>query len=235
VRDVAVVRSAARLSGSVLVAGDAVVDLVCSAGTYTTFDPGRRCDGSSTPPDVNAAPTPFTAAELTLRSTTSTPSPTPVPVPTPTPTPTPTARPTPTPTPTRTPPAPPAPDPAVPGTSGGGVEPPEPVPARDCTAVYTVSNHWSSEGQNWFQAQVVVTAGSPGVEGWAVTWSLPAGEQITSVWNARLGTSGAQATAENMSYNGSLRDGGTATFGFQGTAPGDAGQQVPAVTCTRTR
>ena len=68
-----------------------------------------------------------------------------------------------------------------------------------------------------------------------MAWALPAGEQITAVWNARLGTSGSQVTAENMSYNGSLRDGDSATFGFQGTAPGDAGLQVPAVSCTRTR
>ena len=38
-----------------------------------------------------------------------------------------------------------------------------------------------------------------------------------------------------MSYNGSLRDGATATFGFQGTGPGDAGLAVPQVSCTRTR
>jgi len=109
------------------------------------------------------------------------------------------------------------------------------MPASACTAVYTVTNHWTSDGQNWFQGQVVVTAGSTGVEGWAVTWTMPPGEQISNVWNARLGTSGAQVTAENMTYNGSLKERDTATFGFQGTAPGDAGQQVPAVTCSRTR
>ena len=68
-----------------------------------------------------------------------------------------------------------------------------------------------------------------------MSWALPQGVQITAVWNARLGTSGSTATAENMSYNGTLRDGATTTFGFQGTGPGDAGLQVPQVSCTRTR
>ena len=227
VRDVAVLRSAARLGGTVLVAGDAVVDFTCTAGSYLTFDPARWCDGRPGAPDVNAAPTPFAADELQLRH-----------VPTPTATPTPsTAAPTPTPTPTRPPVVRPSQQPtqAHPAPTDGGVEPPEPVPASACTATYVVDTHWTAEGQNWFQARVVVTAGGPGVDGWAVTWTLPAGMQIAAVWNTRLGTSGAQATAENMSYNGRLREGETATFGFQGTAPGDAGLTVPPVTCTRTR
>ncbi|NUU15908.1 hypothetical protein HP550_01410 [Cellulomonas humilata] len=226
VRDVALVRSTARLGGTVLVAGDAVVSFTCASGTYTTFDPARWCDGRTSLADVNATSVPFSAADLVLSN---------APEPTATPTPDPTPTPTPTPTPSRTPPAP-TPEPTkAPSPTEGGVEPPEPMPASACTAVYTVTNHWTSEGQNWFQGQVVVTAGSTGVEGWAVTWALPAGEQITTVWNARLGTSGSQVTAENMSYNGSLRDGDSATFGFQGTAPGDAGLQVPPVSCTRTR
>ncbi|WP_421740555.1 DUF6055 domain-containing protein [Cellulomonas sp.] len=226
VRDVALVRSSARLGGTVLVGGDAAVDFSCTSGSYTSFDPARWCDGRTSVPDINPSPTPFTAADLTLSN---------APQPTTTPTPEPSATPTPTPAPTRTPVVPTQEVSAPPGPTEGGVEPPEPMPASACSAVYTVTNHWTSEGQNWFQAQVVVTAGSTGVEGWAVGWALPAGGQITAVWNARLGVSGAQVTAENMSYNGTLRDGDSASFGFQGTAPGDAGLQVPAVTCTRTR
>lgn len=226
VRDVAVVRSSARLSGSVVVAGDAVVDFACSSGGYATFDPARSCDGRPAAPDVNVAPTPFGAEDLALST---------VPAPEPSPAPTPTTEPSPTPTTTPRPQPTAAPTTSSPTPTAGGVEPPEPMPASPCTAAYTVTNHWSSDGQNWFQGQVVVTAGSTGVEGWAVTWAMPAGEQITSVWNARLGTSGSQVTAENMSYNGSLKEGATATFGFQGTAPGDSGLLVPQLTCTRTR
>ncbi|MBO3100407.1 DUF6055 domain-containing protein [Cellulomonas fengjieae] len=231
VRDVALLRSSAHLSGSVVVGGDAVVDFRCTAGSYLTYDPARSCDGRAGEPDANPAPTPMTAADLALSAV---PEPTGTPTPGPTsPTPAPSTAPTPAPT------APPdEPDlPTVPSAppTQGGVEPPEPVPASACSAAYTVTSHWSSEGQNWFQAQVVVTAGSSGVEGWAVGWTLPAGGQVTSVWNARLGTSGSAVTAENMSYNGSLRPGDTATFGFQGTAPGETGRQAPQVTCTRTR
>ena len=231
VRDVAVVRPGARLGGTVVVGGDAVVDFTCLAGGYATFDPARTCDGRPATPDVNVAPTPFGPDELALSGVPA-PAPTAEPAPS-----TPPVAPVPTPTPTRTPrpQSTPAPAPSSPSPTEGGVAPPEPMPASACTAVYTVTNHWTSDGQNWFQGQVVVTAGSTGVEGWAVTWTMPPGEQISNVWNARLGTSGAQVTAENMTYNGSLKERDTATFGFQGTAPGDAGQQVPAVTCSRTR
>jgi hypothetical protein len=231
VRDVAVLRSSARLGGTVVVGGDAVVDFVCSAGSYLTWDPARGCDGQAGRPDGNATPTPFTADELRLSTVPAPPTAPPTPDPS-------TA--TPTPEPPR-PPAPPVPRPTPqptqprPEPTEGGVAPPEPVPATACTAAYTVTTHWTSEGQNWFQAQVDVTAGASGVDGWAVTWSLPAGMQITSVWNTRLGTSGAQATAENMPYNGSLRAGEKATFGFQGTAAGESGQVVLPVSCTRTR
>jgi hypothetical protein len=230
VRDVAVVRPSARLGGTVVVAGDAVVDFTCDAGTYTTFDPARWCDGRTDQPDLNAPPTPFAATDLLLsKAPTASATPTPEPSAPPAP--------TPNPPPSKAPVAPPTQAQGAPGTAPteGAVEPPDPVPASACTASYTVTNTWTSEGQNWFQGQVVVTAGSTGVEGWAVTWALPTGAQITSVWNARLGTSGSQVTAENMSYNGALRHGETATFGFQGTAPGDTGQQVPAVSCARTR
>ncbi|WP_456823285.1 DUF6055 domain-containing protein [Cellulomonas sp. P5_E12] len=233
VRDVAVVRSGARLGGTVVVAGDAVVDFTCTSGAYASFDPARTCDGRAGTPDVNVAATPFAAADLALSGVAA---PTPTAEPTPEPT-TPPATPTPTPSPTGPPAAQPAPapTPSSPSPTEGGVAPPEPMPASACAAVYTVTNHWSSEGQNWFQGQVVVTGGSTGVEGWAVTWAMPAGEQISTVWNARLGTRGGQVTAENMDYNGSLKEGATTTFGFQGSAPGDAGLLVPQVSCSRTR
>ncbi|GEK22646.1 DUF6055 domain-containing protein [Cellulomonas xylanilytica] len=233
VRDVAIVRSGAHLSGTTLVAGDAIAGFTCASGSYTTFDPARWCDGREGPPDVAVAPTPFAATDLLLADL---PVPTPTPTPEPT-TPAPSPTPSATPTPSSTAGAPPVAQPPVPQPTPtvGGVEPPEPLPASACSATYTVVNHWSSEGQNWFQVEVVVTAGGAGVDGWAVSWALPQGAQVTSAWNARLGTSGSNVTAENMSYNGSLRDGDTATFGFHQTGPGDSGLQVPQVTCARTR
>ncbi|MEZ0448736.1 DUF6055 domain-containing protein [Cellulomonas sp. ICMP 17802] len=234
VRDVALVRSTARLSGTVVVSGDAVVGFTCAAGGYATYDPARTCDGRPALPDTNVVPTSFAPGDLTL---TSVPAPTPTPTPTPPPAPEPTAptRPAATPTATPRPHATATPPPPAVTPTEGGVAPPEPVPASACTATYSVTHHWSSHGQSWFQGQVVVTAGSTGVEGWAVTWSIPPGEQIINVWNANLGVSGSQVTAENMSYNGALRDGATTTFGVQGTAPDDSALLVPQVSCSRTR
>jgi len=248
VRDMAVVRSEARLGGTVVVGGDAVVDFTCAAGTYTAFAPDRTCDGLVGPPDVNAAVTPFAAADLSFGEPTALsvdpPGPTdpssPAPGATQTPaspadpgttapgsTPT-----TPTGAPSSTPPA----VTPTPSPTSGVVDPPEPVPAGACSATYVVTNTWpASDGATSYQAQLEVTAGSSGVQGWAVSWQLPSGQQVTAVWNAQLGTSGSTVTAENMSYNGTLRSGEKAVFGLQGTSPAAVARNVPQLTCTRTR
>jgi cellulase/cellobiase CelA1 len=99
-----------------------------------------------------------------------------------------------------------------------------------------VTNSWpAGDGSTAFQAQLEVTAGSSGVQGWAVSWQLPAGQQITAVWNAQLGTSGSTVTAENMSYNGTLRSGEKAVFGLQGKGPDAVARNGAQLTCTRTR
>ncbi|MCX2835461.1 glycoside hydrolase family 9 protein [Microbulbifer thermotolerans] len=74
----------------------------------------------------------------------------------------------------------------------------------------------------------VTNEGSEPVDGWTVL--LDFGQEVTigNHWNASLSsTSGSQLSASNVSYNGSLQPGQSATFGMQGT-PGNLG----AVTCT---
>lgn len=243
VTDMAVVRSSARLSGSVVVGGDAVVGFTCDAGGYVAYEPDRACDGQQPRADVNVAPTPLPAGALAFSDPQLAPAQPPV-----TATPEPGTSPSPQPTPqaTRAPTAPPTgggtvQTPTTPPANGGGgtnggVAPPEPVTAGGCTATYRVTTTWESEGRAWYQAELVVTAGPAGVSGWAVSWVLPAGKNITAVWNAQLGTSGSSVTAENMSYNGTLRAGETATFGLQGTAPTpEVARAVHEVGCAQTR
>ncbi|GIG22249.1 hypothetical protein Cch01nite_29730 [Cellulomonas chitinilytica] len=244
VRDMAVVRSGARLGGTVVVGGDAVVDFACAAGTYATFAPARVCDGLAGPADVNAAVTPFAATDLAFGDpmvvSVDPPAPTDPSAPTTGPGGTP-GSPTGagTPRPGATPTTAPTSGPVVtstPSPTSGVVEPPEPVPAGACSATYVVTNTWpAGDGSTAFQAQLEVTAGSGGVQGWAVSWQLPAGQQVTAVWNAQLGTSGSTVTAENMSYNGTLRSGEKAVFGLQGAGPEAVARNVAQLTCTRTR
>jgi cellulase/cellobiase CelA1 len=66
----------------------------------------------------------------------------------------------------------------------------------------------------------VANTGSAAIDGWALAFTLPAGQTVTSSWNTTLsGTSGA-VTARNVSYNGGIPPAGSASFGFQGTYGG---------------
>ncbi|MEU4780770.1 cellulose-binding domain-containing protein [Micromonospora sp. NPDC023633] len=79
---------------------------------------------------------------------------------------------------------------------------------------------------NGFTADVQVTnTESSAVNGWTLTYNLPAGQQVTSAWNATVSQSGSTVTARNISWNGSLAPGGTASFGLSGHA--ERGVLVP--------
>ncbi|GII79872.1 hypothetical protein Sru01_48540 [Sphaerisporangium rufum] len=111
------------------------------------------------------------------------------PGPSPTPTPTPTVTPTPTPTVTPTP---------TPGTG-------------PCQVTYTM-NSWNTG----FTAEVKITnTGPTAVNGWSLAFALPAGQTVTSAWNATISPAAGQVTARNVSYNGTIAPGGSASFGFQ--------------------
>ncbi|MEV4545149.1 GH12 family glycosyl hydrolase domain-containing protein [Micromonospora echinaurantiaca] len=102
-------------------------------------------------------------------------------------------------------PPPTTPPPTTPPPSGSG-----------CAVKYT-PNAWN----NGFTADVQITnRGSSTVNGWTLTYSLPAGQQVTSAWNATVSQSGSTVTARNLSWNGSIAPGGTASFGYQGTLSG---------------
>jgi endoglucanase len=101
-----------------------------------------------------------------------------------------------------------------------------PSNGRSCSATYAVTGQW----QGAFQAEVRVTAGGSGISGWAVTWTYANGQQVTQAWNASVTSSGSTVTARNVSYNGAIGAGGSATFGFLGSWNGT--NSVPSLSCT---
>ncbi|MEU3250708.1 glycoside hydrolase family 6 protein [Streptomyces sp. NPDC006997] len=103
---------------------------------------------------------------------------------------------------------------AVPGDLGAAAVP--------CTVDYQVQNDWGSG----FTASVTVTNNGAAKNNWSVKWSYAGNQRVTNAWNARVTQSGADVTAANESYNGTLSTGGSATFGFQGTYSGS--NAVPA-------
>lgn len=88
--------------------------------------------------------------------------------------------------------------------------------AVSCGVSYAVTSQWSGG----FVANVTINNTGDAVNGWTVTWTYGAGQQVGNAWNATVTQSGSAVTARNVSYNGSIPSGGSASFGFQGTNSG---------------
>ncbi|ADG73935.1 cellulose-binding family II [Cellulomonas flavigena DSM 20109] len=228
VRDAAVVRGTARLTGHVLVGGDAVVGFACDAGAYTSYRPTATCDPGAVDTDVNTVVMPFAPSDTRLSTAAATIAPSPEPAPGQTPTPAPASADAPSPSgPATTPDT--VPPPAA-ATSPGVAAPPAAVPAGACTASYQVVTSWPGG----LQVQLVVTATTSGVNGWVLTWTQPLGLEMADSWGAEITRSGRTVTAENLSWNGSIANGGSVTLGFNAAAEGESALEVPQVRCEHT-
>ncbi|MEV4847494.1 PHB depolymerase family esterase [Micromonospora matsumotoense] len=145
---------------------------------------------------------------LGLDGTAPSPTPTPTPTPTATPTPTPTVTPTPTPTVTPTPTLTPTPTPTPTSSPQSGA----------CRVTDTISA-WNS---GLTASITIVNTATTTLNGWSLGFALPAGQVITSGWNASYSPSSGQVTATNVSYNGTLAPGASTTIGFQANHTGNA-------------
>lgn len=118
---------------------------------------------------------------------------------------------TPTPTPTPTPTTSPTASPTVSPTAS----PTTPVGA--CKVAYSV-NQWNTG----FTGNVTVTNTSgTTLNGWTLTWAFASGQQVTQAWSSVTTQSGAQVTAKNAAWNGSLAaNGGSTQFGFNASHTG---------------
>ena len=86
--------------------------------------------------------------------------------------------------------------------------------ATSCSASYVTASEW----QGGFVANLTVTnTGTTALSGWTVTFTYPGDQHVTNAWNATVTQSGANITAVNMSYNGTIAPGANTTFGWQGT------------------
>ncbi|MEU8081762.1 cellulose binding domain-containing protein [Catellatospora citrea] len=134
--------------------------------------------------------------------------------------PSPSASPSASPSPSSSPSASPAPSSPAPSSP----VPSSPAPGAGCSAGYRLVNSWPGG----FQAEVTVTAGSAPITGWTVGWTLAGGQSITQLWSGTLSSNGQSVTVRNVSYNGNLSAGASATFGFlAGGTP-----STPALACT---
>ena len=73
----------------------------------------------------------------------------------------------------------------------------------------------------------VTNTGTATINGWTVTFTLPAGHTVTGSWNTVLTVSRQTVTARNASHNGTVAAGGNTAFGFQVSRP-SGNTQVPS-------
>ncbi|MFC9927955.1 glycoside hydrolase family 6 protein [Streptomyces sp. NPDC127190] len=91
-----------------------------------------------------------------------------------------------------------------------------------CTVAYTVQNQWDTG----FTAAVTVTNNAAAKSSWSLKWSYAGNQKVTNAWNATVSQSGADVTATNAGYNGTLGTGSSVSFGFNGSYSGS--NAVPA-------
>ncbi|MGI5437264.1 endo-1,4-beta-xylanase [Streptomyces shenzhenensis] len=108
------------------------------------------------------------------------------------------------------------------GGSGGPTDP----PTGACSAAYTVTSQWNAG----FTGQVTISCSGASLSSWRASWAFGAGQQITQTWNAACTQSGSAVSCSNASYNGSVPDGGSVTFGFNASWSGS--NPLPTVTLT---
>ena len=109
-----------------------------------------------------------------------------------------------------------SPPPSSPPPSSPPPSSPPPTPGG-CRIGYVV-NAWNTG----LTATITITNSGPPLNGWTLGFTLPAGQTLTSGWNATYtGTSGA-VTARNVSYNGTLATGASTSIGLQATHTGDS-------------
>ncbi|KWV32947.1 MULTISPECIES: cellulose binding domain-containing protein [Micromonospora] len=128
---------------------------------------------------------------------------------------------TPTTPPTTAPPTTPPPTTPPPTTPPPTTPPPTtPPPSAGCRVAYTV-NAWNSG----LTASISVTnTSSTTVNGWALAFTLPGGQTITSGWNATYSPTSGAVTARNVSYNGTIAPNTSVDVGFQADHTGNAGR-----------
>ena len=93
-------------------------------------------------------------------------------------------------------------------------------PGTSACRVTATVNAWST---GLTESITVSNTGSTAVNGWTLSFTLPAGQTITSGWNATYAPASGAVTAKNVSYNAAIPVGGSVSIGFQATHTGNTG------------
>jgi cellulase/cellobiase CelA1 len=97
-----------------------------------------------------------------------------------------------------------------------------PRPPDGCRITYQ-ANPWSTG----LTANITITnTGSAPINGWALAFTLPAGQVITSSWNATITPTSGAVTARNLGYNQMIAPGQSTGMGFNANHTGNTGRSA---------
>jgi hypothetical protein len=97
-------------------------------------------------------------------------------------------------------------------------------PAADSAAALTASYQAQSSWGTGYTGQYTITNGGPAaVSGWTLSFQLPSGTSVSSLWNGTYTVSGGTVTVTADSWDAGIAPGGTQSVGFVTTAAGSAG------------
>lgn len=82
------------------------------------------------------------------------------------------------------------------------------------TCTYTVTSAWT----DGFIATVDITNNGPTISGWTVRWTFLTPTSNVVAWSTVITQDGNQATATNMSWNGTIATGQTISFAWSAAA-----------------
>lgn len=87
-----------------------------------------------------------------------------------------------------------------------------------CTIGHDAAPWTEQPGQGGDTAHITITnTGATGIDGWALTFDLPAGQALAHGWSADWTATGQTLTATNLTWNQTIPAGGATTIGFNGS------------------
>lgn len=95
------------------------------------------------------------------------------------------------------------------------------------TAVFAKTQDW---GTGFAGSYTITNTMSVTLNTWTVSFTLPATEKVTSLWDGNMTTSGNTVTVTNLSWNAPLAPGATTSFGFNASNSGPAEQDPTGCT-----
>jgi Cellulose binding domain len=90
-------------------------------------------------------------------------------------------------------------------------------PAGGLTASFAQKSVWST---GYGAAITITNRGTGTVTHWTVSFDLPSGSSVSSLWDGSYTKSGNHYTVVNASYNGTIKPNGTESFGFNVSGTG---------------